>query len=956
MGKDKKKDCPDCEKTPKGFDKVDLDLQYHNYYWGRHKWYRILFDPLLSLTCNSYKFYKFSQLPKEKRVKDAEGWAKKFRKDWDFPSIKLDDVIGRDDEKELLLDSIYYHVIKDPTVIKYHKRPPPKVFVLKGGTGTGKTYLAQAISNEAFERGIKEGVVVKPRTISAPDIFSMFYGQSASQMSNVLESLFETPTVILIDEAQEFVTKDREASEIGSENTRVKTTLLKKVDKLKQNPIPAILIFSTDSYENLLPQIRRRSRLIDLDQGITEEMLLGLCGKKCVEHYIELKPEKILDTIQRTMAAIGHTMVTPDDVDKTFNEVIGKTEKPLRGLLLKKKKLEGEEPKKITEITLDDFAEASKVISSYREKSVVEAAKESERFIMPTEKYSDIGGLHGIKEPIIGEIGLSLNPEKAKKVSFEVPRGYLFYGPPGTGKTYLTKAIAGENKVPFFLVKGSSVYRKWVGESEQGIRDIFRQAKKKAPSMIFFDEIDAIAPKRGGRAGDAGVGETTLMALMAELDGWDPTARVVFIGATNRPDILDDAIHDRLDRQFEFPYPKTTVEKKEILDVHLRKSKKYIDKDATTDNILKIFLRKAFSPRTVADTLKLARNFRALEIYAASEIVKAKKEGDLERVKVIESVYPQAISRIMDIKLGGFHPVVDGRGGYLYKLPKELPKEFDWNEIGRGLDEPEAYPLRLYHIETAFQEKIMDERWEELKGAQRLYRKDTPEIGLGYGIGCDEKGGKGIILPVQVLTFPSALGRGSGKIKVFGTVRHSVQEAAEVAREFLRQYCPNIYDFDISIHVPNPAEGSDEEVFKLSGPSLGMQFTTTMASSLGKFELSPDVCITGKIALGGEAGIVGGIQPERGSAKIDVSADEKFEKVLIPDVVYKKLETNFKDYMDVIKEVGSDIVGYGSFFKAIEMASYSHLSEKEVKKKLWEARPDDISCLYEEGQKTQSTE
>ncbi|MFQ5951770.1 MAG: AAA family ATPase, partial [Candidatus Geothermarchaeales archaeon] len=401
------------EEVMKQFEETK-DTEFQSYLWGKHKWIRTLYHPLLILTSGAYRFYRFSQLPREKRAKKAGKWAKAFRKSFDFPDVDVKDIVGRDKEISTLTQSINYHVVRDSDVIKAFKVPPPKVFVIKGGTGTGKTFLARAVQKDAFEEGIKAGVVIKPQTVKASEIFSMFYGASAARLASTLDAMFSTPGVILVDEAQQFVLQGSTSGGEGdssSENVRVESELLQKVDLLQKKPIRAVLIFATDTYENLLPTLRRRSLPIDMDEGMDEEALLKISTRMAEKQGINLSPEKILQTIGQTLRAVGQSTISFGDVVRTFEGV---------------SRLSGEEHLDASrQPTLEEFAKAAKSIRAYTETEATRTAKEAGQTIRPPDRYSDVGGLEGTKEDIVTEVTYALNPELARNVGFKPPGGLL---------------------------------------------------------------------------------------------------------------------------------------------------------------------------------------------------------------------------------------------------------------------------------------------------------------------------------------------------------------------------------------------------------------------------------------------------------------------------------------------------------------------------------------------------
>jgi len=229
------------------------------------------------------------------------------------------------------------------------------------------------------------------------------------------------------------------------------------------------------------------------------------------------------------------------------------------------------------EVTNNDFTTAAKDIqpSAMREVFVE----------VPKVKYEEIGGLDDIIQKLKESVEWPIkNPEAFKRIGINPPAGILLYGPPGTGKTLLAKAVANESEANFISIKGPELLSKWVGESEKAVREVFRKARMAAPTVIFFDEIDSIASRRGSNGGDAGVTERVISQLLTEMDGLEALNEVTIMAGTNRPDIVDPALlrPGRFDRII-YVRPPDLEGRKEILDIYAKKMP--LDDDVNLEEI-----------------------------------------------------------------------------------------------------------------------------------------------------------------------------------------------------------------------------------------------------------------------------------------------------------------------------------------------------------------------------------
>jgi ATP-dependent 26S proteasome regulatory subunit len=601
------------------------------------------------------------------------------------------------------------------------------------------------------------------------------------------------------------------------------------------------------------------------------------------KYGIDLDPAKIDEIINRELYAFGKRVTTFNDVAKSFEFVVREAERPLR---------EGRATV-ANKITYDNFIEATKTVSSYEFEDMTQTAKNSKIGIRPNETYADVGGLFGVKDQVIQEMSLILSRNITEKLKYRLPRGFLFYGWPGSGKTLLARAIAAETNVPFYYISGPSLFSKYVGNSEKNLRDIFTSAKREPNgAIVFCDEIDALGAARGQDAGQNGVQTSLLTELLTQLDGFDSSGnKIIFVGATNRRGALDPALLDRLPRQIEFTYPKTAAERKEVIAVHMRKVASIVAQDVSVDNVYNIFVKKSFSPRVIADTIELALRMRAMEILYASESQVASGEKKQE----MNETFKDAINRITEISNGAL----------------------DYTKVAAALDTPESWPLTLLHLKKALETITKDESYEEVLEMQRIYVSDTPTIGKAYGLAVlGERGDKGMILIVTTNMYKVKSGR--GKVDVFGDAGKGPKASAELVVSYLRQFIPEIVDYDILVHIINPLEGSIEDPNKaaVSGPSIGQALGVSITSKTLKtirnvdLPILTNVILTGKIEqAAGIAGWVGGIHPKETAAKIEIAAAEGFKRVSVPIGQKMKLEQDYPEYVTFLKSEGVEIVG-----------------------------------------------
>ncbi len=887
--------------------------EFIDQWWYSKPKLRRLFAPLLYIFSWQYRLWRFLQKPPEERRREVERHAKKIRKRLDFPNVRREDVVGREEELERVLISAYYHIFRDPNVRKACPIPPPKVFILKGSSGSGKTFFAEACQREIFEEGLKYGIIVNYASLKPENVYTMWYGRSAQQLGSFFQEAFQKPSIILIDEFQAFGSRFSSTTEVGMEEKRVQTVFLEMIDDLQKKNYRCILLICTSEYETITETIRRRGVVgtIDLDAKTNRSILLEIARRKCKQYNIRLSPNDILNVLEDSLRSVGGVRLTPADVVNAFDIIISEKSRSIQRGLINKLRMKREHVDPGRDIMLSDFREAAKKLKAYTSQEKTEAARRSINRIAPRERYKDVGGLHGIKDEIIKEISLALDADLAVKAGYRPPKGFIFYGPPGTGKTLLAKAIAGENDVWFYNINGPSIIQGRYGDPEKTIRDIFEDARKNAPAIIFFDEIDSIAPRRGTHDP---VIDRVVSQLLTEIDGFTPLTNVVVIGATNRPEILDPALLERFTRQFEFSYPKNKTEKLEILEVHLRRYKDALEDGITSNDILKIFEKKILSPRRIANTIDDANRLRAKEIEAAKKLLEAMKYKP-EKISETKKLFEADLKR-------------------LFKILGIREDDPDLIEKLESI-EPSNYPLKLYHFEKAL-EKTGDEHVEEAQRMlQHTVRIQKPEVGKSYGlIALGEKGEMGgLVGVIEVIVNPS----GDGRVQIIGSeAGESILASAQDAFIYINSiFGWRFKDYDVYVELVTPAKGMEKQIVApgitrppVSGPSAGLSIAVAMLSAFLEVEVDPTVVMTGAITARGEVWPVGGLD-YRGMGKIEAAISDKYaRKLIIPRYNYERLKAF--DTEKMLLEKGIKIVPVQTFLEAAVEAIPRFKSQEDI--------------------------
>lgn len=468
--------------------------------------------------------------------------------DQSVPRITYDDLGGLKKEVQKIREMIE-HPMRHPELFKRLGVEAPKGVLMYGPPGTGKTLLAKAVAGETNSHFI---------SLSGPEIIGKYYGESEERLREIFKQAEENaPSIIFIDEIDSIAPKREEVT--GEVEKRIVSQLLTLMDGMKSRG-KVVVIAATNRPDSIDPALRRPGRFDrEIEIGIPDEE-----GRKEIldihTRGMPLNDKVNLDQI----AKITHGFVGADLEMLAKEAAMRSLRRILPELDLEQEKISSEILQKIV-INDEDFKDALKEVrpSALREVLVQ----------VPNVTWDDVGGLESLKEELQEAVEWPLKHKEAfEHTDVSPPRGILLYGPPGTGKTLIAKAIANTTEYNFISIKGPELLSKWVGESEKGVREIFRKARQASPCIIFLDEIDAIAPSRSSGTSDSHVTERVVSQILTEIDGLEELQNVVVIGATNRIDIIDSALlrPGRFDRIIQVPLPDTKG-RENIFKIHTKK-------------------------------------------------------------------------------------------------------------------------------------------------------------------------------------------------------------------------------------------------------------------------------------------------------------------------------------------------------------------------------------------------
>ena len=535
--------------------------------------------------------------------------------DSSVPRITYDELGGLKKEVQKIREMVELPM-RHPELFDKIGVEAPKGVLLYGPPGTGKTLLAKAVAGETNAHFI---------SLSGPEIMGKHYGESEERIREIFTQAEENaPSIIFIDEIDSIAPKRDEVS--GELEKRIVSQLLTLMDGMKSRG-KVVVIAATNRPDSIDPALRRPGRFdreieigIPDDEGRFDILSIHTRGMP-IDEKVDLKQ------ISKTT----HGFVGAD------LEVLAKEAamKSLRRILPEidydEEKISSEILEKI-QITSDDFRDALKEVSP--------SALREVQVQIPDVSWDDVGGLDALKEELKEAVEWPIKYKDAYDyVDVEAPKGILLHGPPGTGKTLIAKALAKMTESNFISIKGPELLSKWVGESEKGVREIFRKARQAAPCIIFLDEVDALVPRRGSGGSDSHVTENVVSQILTEIDGLEELNNVLIIGATNRLDIVDEALlrPGRFDRIIKVPNPDEKG-RQHIFEIHTKK--KPLDSDVKISEIVKI--TDDFSGAEIAAVANRAA-IAALRKYVSgkSKNVKEIRITQQDLIDAVDKVRPQ---------------------------------------------------------------------------------------------------------------------------------------------------------------------------------------------------------------------------------------------------------------------------------------------------------------------------
>jgi transitional endoplasmic reticulum ATPase len=536
--------------------------------------------------------------------------------DSSVPRITYDELGGLKNEVQKIREMVELPM-RHPELFDKIGVEAPKGVLLYGPPGTGKTLLAKAVAGETNAHFI---------SLSGPEIMGKHYGESEERIREIFTQAEEnSPSIIFIDEIDSIAPKRDEVS--GELEKRIVSQLLTLMDGMKSRG-KVVVIAATNRPDSIDPALRRPGRFdreveigIPDDEGRFDILSIHTRGMP-IDKKVNLKQ------ISKTT----HGFVGADLEVLSKEAAMRSLRRILPEINLDEDKISSEILQKI-EITSDDFREALKEVrpSALREVQVQ----------IPDVSWDDVGGLDELKDELREAVEWPIKHKDAYDyVNVETPKGVLLHGPPGTGKTLIAKALAKMTESNFISIKGPELLSKWVGESEKGVREIFRKARQAAPCIIFLDEIDSLVPRRSSGNSDSHVTENIVSQILTEIDGLEELHNVLIIGATNRLDIVDEALlrPGRFDRIIEVGNPDSKG-RKHIFEIHTKK--KPLEGNVDIKKLVEI--TDGFSGAEIASITNRAA-LVALKRYVSG------KSQNIKEIKITQQDLIDAVDKVRPLK------------------------------------------------------------------------------------------------------------------------------------------------------------------------------------------------------------------------------------------------------------------------------------------------------------------
>lgn len=510
--------------------------------------------------------------------------------------------------------------LKYPEIFERLGVQPPKGVFLYGPPGTGKTLIVRAVAHETDAYFIN---------ISGPEIMGKFYGESEGRIRKIFEEAqAHAPSIIFIDEIDAIAPKREDMGGEKQVEKRVVAQLLSLMDGLESRG-KVIVIGATNIPNSIDPALRRPGRF-------DREISISIPDKKGRLEILHIHTRGVplsANVDMEKIAEITHGFVGADLEALAREAAMTSLRKILPEIDFELSEIPYELLMSL-EITMENFMSAMKE---------VEPSAIREVFVeVPDVKWEDVGGLDEIKEALKETVEWPLKyADLFKKLDTKPPKGIILHGKPGTGKTYLAKALASESGVNFISVKGPQILSRYIGESEKGVRELFRLAKQASPCILFLDEIDSLTPRRTADSSGSGVIERVIGQFLTEMDGIEDLNGVIVLAATNRIDLIDPALlrSGRFDLIFELPLPDEKTREK-IFHIHTRN--KPLGKKV---NLKKLSINT--EGLTGSDIEFICRKAAMLCIRALIEMKAAKSGGVLDDISISESHFDEAIELVL---------------------------------------------------------------------------------------------------------------------------------------------------------------------------------------------------------------------------------------------------------------------------------------------------------------------